>query len=522
MSTNQWFQFALIFDGSLPEMQRLKLYVNGQSSNTSVYKHLGTLGTTTQNTTQNVCIGASHEFGNSLALHSFYDGIIDDIRIFAKPLTEIEIDSLYHEGGWVYANPTVTTFQKTYGGSGDDNINTFIVVPDGGYVAAAYSKSCTSGDIDVCLFKTDNTGTLQWARNFGDAGNDYGSVGAANENGYMTVGTADVAGRSRDILIARTDLQGNVLWKKTYGGEKDEYTGTLRRTRSGDYIVAGNTMSFGAGAYDAFLMKTDGNGNVLWFKTYGQVQTDLANDVLEESDGSFILTGATYVPGDHDMMLVKTDFMGNLLWSKKYHLPYQEMGNRIVKADNGDYLVVAESGPTTTDRAAVLYRIDSAGNLRWAKTYRSPAYGRTFNSARGVAAVSDGGIVIAGKWAGSGTDDNSSGFILKTDRDGNVLWCREYSGSNTEFSWSIYQTKDGGFILGGQTDNSGAGGKDCYFVKIDKNGRTHSGGTAVSPIVGTPSVPVSEVALNCFTYSITGEAKQFTREGAACFEDLPH
>ena len=59
MSTNQWFQFVLVFDGSLPEMERLKLYVNGQSSNTSVHQHKGTLGTTTQNTTQNVCIGAS-------------------------------------------------------------------------------------------------------------------------------------------------------------------------------------------------------------------------------------------------------------------------------------------------------------------------------------------------------------------------------------------------------------------------------------------------------------------------------
>jgi outer membrane protein assembly factor BamB len=104
MSTNQWFQFALIFDGNLPEVQRVKMYVNGQSSNTSVYKHLGTLGTTTQNTTQNVCIGASHEFGNPQDLHSFYNGTVDDIRIYAKPLTQVEIDSLYHAGGWDTTN----------------------------------------------------------------------------------------------------------------------------------------------------------------------------------------------------------------------------------------------------------------------------------------------------------------------------------------------------------------------------------------------------------------------------------
>ncbi len=118
MTTNQWFQFTLVFDGNLPEMQRLKLYVNGQSSNTTVYKHLGTLGTTTQNSTQNVCIGASHESGNPSDLHSFYDGNIDDIRIYAKALTQEEIDSLYHEGGWnttTYSEPRVVFSTDVYG-----------------------------------------------------------------------------------------------------------------------------------------------------------------------------------------------------------------------------------------------------------------------------------------------------------------------------------------------------------------------------------------------------------------------
>jgi outer membrane protein assembly factor BamB len=118
MTTNQWFQFALVFDGSLPEMDRLKLYVNGQSSNTSVYKHQGTLGTTTQNSTQNVCVGASHEYSYPNQLHSFYDGSIDDIRIYAKALTQEKIDSLYHEGGWntiKYNEPRVV-FSTNVGG----------------------------------------------------------------------------------------------------------------------------------------------------------------------------------------------------------------------------------------------------------------------------------------------------------------------------------------------------------------------------------------------------------------------
>jgi hypothetical protein len=95
MSTNQWFQFVLVFDGSLPEMQRVRLYVDGQSSNASVYQHVGRLGTTTANSQQHLTIGASHEANYPQLFHSYYDGDIDDIRIYDRALTTTEIQELY-------------------------------------------------------------------------------------------------------------------------------------------------------------------------------------------------------------------------------------------------------------------------------------------------------------------------------------------------------------------------------------------------------------------------------------------
>ncbi|HTR80796.1 MAG TPA: LamG-like jellyroll fold domain-containing protein [Bacteroidota bacterium] len=95
MSTNQWFHFVLVFDGSLPEMERVKLYVDGQSSNTSVYQHVGNLGTTTSRTGQHLTIGASHAAHDPQSFHAFYDGDIDDIRIYDRALTAAEIEELY-------------------------------------------------------------------------------------------------------------------------------------------------------------------------------------------------------------------------------------------------------------------------------------------------------------------------------------------------------------------------------------------------------------------------------------------
>ena len=100
MTANQWFHFVLVFDGSLPEMQRIKLYVDGRSSNSSVYQSEGTLGTTTTNSTQGITIGATQSTYNNGSPANFYDGNIDDIRIFNYALDSVTVQSLYHEGGW--------------------------------------------------------------------------------------------------------------------------------------------------------------------------------------------------------------------------------------------------------------------------------------------------------------------------------------------------------------------------------------------------------------------------------------
>ncbi len=124
MATNQWFHFVLVFDGSLPEMQRVKLYVNGQSSNTTVYQHVGTLGTTTTNSAQNLTIGATHAANHPEYPGNFYDGNIDDIRIYNWALDSTTIQSLYHEKGWPLAiKPGLVAYYPFNGNANDSSGN---------------------------------------------------------------------------------------------------------------------------------------------------------------------------------------------------------------------------------------------------------------------------------------------------------------------------------------------------------------------------------------------------------------
>jgi hypothetical protein len=95
MATDQWFHFALVFDGGLPQMNRIQLFVDGVSYNTRVYKQVGTLGSSTTNCQQQLTIGATHDAYNPQSFSSFYDGDIDEIRIYSRALTAAEIQALY-------------------------------------------------------------------------------------------------------------------------------------------------------------------------------------------------------------------------------------------------------------------------------------------------------------------------------------------------------------------------------------------------------------------------------------------
>jgi hypothetical protein len=305
---------------------------------------------------------------------------------------------------------------KTYGGIATGWTPSVQQTSDGGYIVADYASG------DIFLIKIDENGNIQWAKTYGGTYSDYPySVQQTSDGGYIVAGeTWSLGAGSADLFLIKTDANGNIIWAKTYGGTHYDVASSVQQTSDGGYIVVGTTRSFGAGSYDIFLIKTDANGNIIWAKTYGGTDRDGASSVQQTSDGGYIVAGETYSfgAGYSDAFLIKTDANGNIIWAKTYGGTYGDYACSVQQTSDGEYIVAGYGD-------IFLIKIDANGNIIWAKTY-----GGTYGDyAYSVQQTSDGGYIVAGETYSFGAG-YSDAFLIKTDANGDIGSCSIVQNAN--------------------------------------------------------------------------------------------
>jgi len=206
-------------------------------------------------------------------------------------------------------------FSQTYGGSGSDIANYVIQTSDGGYAIVGETDSYGAGYFDLWLVKTDAAGNIQWNKTFGDTHSDYAfCVIQTSDGGYMVAGFIWPTGAegNTDAYLVKTDSLGNKEWDHTYGGSSFELAYCVIQTSNGGYVFTGVTGSYGAGSSDFWLVKIDASGNMEWDKTYGGAKPDQALHIIQTSDGGYAITGyeESFGAGWYDAWLIKTDSAG--------------------------------------------------------------------------------------------------------------------------------------------------------------------------------------------------------------------
>jgi hypothetical protein len=204
-----------------------------------------------------------------------------------------------------------TVWTKNYGGAFGEICRSVQQTADNGFILVGETSSYGSGDDDIWLLKTNEDGDTLWTKTYGGTSWDYGhSVDQTFDGGYIVTGRTNsfCVGLS-DIWLLRTDANGDTLWTKTFGGTGCEGGRFVQQTFDGGFMIVGYTDSFGAGDYDAWILKTNGNGDTLWTTLYGGPEFDRFYVGQQTSDAGYIFAGHTMSFGaaQNDVWFIKTE-----------------------------------------------------------------------------------------------------------------------------------------------------------------------------------------------------------------------
>jgi hypothetical protein len=351
-------------------------------------------------------------------------------------------------------------WQKVLGGDGFDSGRSIEPTTDGGYILTGLTDSDNTGDVgpnhggsDVWVVKLNPAGDIQWQKVLGGEGFDSGrSIDQATDGGYILTGltdsdnTGDVGPNhgGSDVWVVKLNPAGIIQWQKVLGGEGFDSGRSIEHTPGGEFILTGvtdsdNTGDVGPnhGGSDVWVVKLNPAGIIQWQKVLGGYGFESGRDIVQATDGGYILTG----PTDSD--------------------------------NTGDV------GPNHGESDIWAVKLNPAGDIQWQKVLG----GEGFESGRGTDQATDGGYILTGPTDSDNTGDvgpnhgGSDVWVVKLNPAGIIQWQKVLGGYGFESGRSIEHTTGGGFILTGLTDSDNTGdvgpnqgGSAIWVVKLNPGG----------------------------------------------------
>ncbi len=357
-------------------------------------------------------------------------------------------------------------WEKTFGGTGDDRAFYAANVGDG-YIVAGSSTSFEQGKTVACVARLDSDGNQLWNQTFlENYGSEFRYI-SSTPDGFLLVGNTFFASGKVNGYVLKVDTNGNPLWNvtlKVSEGVNKLFSGA---TDGSNLIVVGLTQpQSNTTNSQAWVVKLDAKGNVVWNKTYGGSAESAARAITLTSDNCYMTAG--YVDsngnGDYDFLTLKLDKDGNLLWNKTYGGLQSDKAYSLTSTANGCVIAGDTRSKGAGDCDAWIIKIDLDGNLLWDQT----AGGDKFDSPTCIITSPNGDdYLVAGTTFSFGNGQRDF-WLFKVSDAGKVLGTCTIGRSDYEEAYAVLSAGGNDYVLAGWTNSVVSSGRyDFYIVKVN-------------------------------------------------------
>lgn len=369
-----------------------------------------------------------------------------------------------------------TQFFRTYSMGLYDVAEEVIPIADTNYIAVGTTQTGGINGPNLLIFQTTSTGQLSWWKDIGGIGIENGKAvtRALDSSGYFIAGLRNNLDSSGyDVLLVKTDLNGNLAWSKTFGGTNWEMSHSIASFQDSTYLIAGETFSFGAGQKDVYLIKVNSNGDTIWTKTFGGPDNDYANYVMIDRYNNALVIGSTqsFGAGNYDAYFIYLDANGDTIWTKTVGTSEDDFGYSVdmnVDINNTMSFIIGYTSYYAPDLAqnSYLLKIDSLGNS--ISTFPQMEANAEILDHIKVKSVGPERAVFTAdiKYA---YNEIAIIYMLRMT-NGFTPWIQNtYGSGGNEGSYptQIIQTLDRGFIISGYCENWGPGPTSAFLLKTD-------------------------------------------------------
>jgi hypothetical protein len=346
-------------------------------------------------------------------------------------------------------------WNHTYGSLDRDVGNSVTECYEGGFAIAGSTEGFGPGSRSMWLMRTDRMGHPRWNQTYGGTGwDDCFDLVECEDGGFVIVGeTFSHGAGDSDVILVKTNLLGDVIWTKTFGGVQADRGTSIVNCEDGGFAISGITSSFGSGLSDMWLIRMNALGEEVWNKTFGNQYYDGANSVTLCQDGGFLLVGYTQLL-DFDLgtlWLVRTDADGNRIWDQGIRESQFQEGWSAVECAEGGFVIIGTIEASNNPADIWFLRVDTEGNLVWTHVFGGIEVADSLGG-YSVLTCSDGGFVIAGKFGFQGSQNDL--WIAHTNADGEIDWSANYGAFHSGGGFLFDACSEGGYIITGAADTS--------------------------------------------------------------------